>query len=416
MKSFHDVVVVGLGYIGLPTAVMFANSGLRVLGVEKNPDRIAAIQNGKATADEPQLELLLERSLSCGAFEIGDEPEAAGAYIIAVPTPLSDSGAMDYDLISSAVAELANSLVAGALVILESTVSPGTTKRMADQIRALRPDLIDSDSRLLVDVAHCPERVLPGAIVEEFRTNDRVVGGLTIEAGEKAAQLYSQVTGGQVLVTSAETAELSKLAENAFRDVNIAFANELSNIADSYNIDIWELREIANRHPRVEILRPGPGVGGHCIAVDPWFIISSAPKLTSLMRAARSVNDARPAWVVQKIQKIRSLFNHSRVRVYGATFKANVDDTRESPALSVIDGLAASYPDEIIEVVDPKIETLPETLDHTNIVLLTRDEAASLNPESLHICLVAHNEFKGMLAEIKKSQNFLDIAGLFEKS
>ena len=260
MKSFHDVVVVGLGYIGLPTAVMFANSGLRVLGVEKNPHRIAAIQSGKATADEPQLELLLERSLSSGAFEIGDAPEEAGAYIIAVPTPLSDSGAMDYDLIGSAVAELANSLVPGALVILESTVSPGTTKRMADQIRALRPDLIDSDSKLRVEVAHCPERVLPGAIVEEFRTNDRVVGGLTNEAGEKAAQLYSQVTDGQVLVTGAETAELSKLAENAFRDVNIAFANELSNIADSYNIDIWELREIANRHPRVEILRPGPGL------------------------------------------------------------------------------------------------------------------------------------------------------------
>lgn len=416
MKSFHDVVVVGLGYIGLPTAVMFANSGLRVLGVEKNPHRIAAIQSGKATADEPQLELLLERSLSSGAFEIGDAPEEAGAYIIAVPTPLSDSGAMDYDLISSAVAELANSLVPGALVILESTVSPGTTKRMADQIRALRPDLIDSDSKLRVEVAHCPERVLPGAIVEEFRTNDRVVGGLTNEAGEKAAQLYSQVTDGQVLVTGAETAELSKLAENAFRDVNIAFANELSNIADSYNIDIWELREIANRHPRVEILRPGPGVGGHCIAVDPWFIISSAPQLTSLMRTARSVNDARPAWVVKKVQKIRSQAKHSRVRVYGATFKANVDDTRESPALSVIDGLAAAYPDEVVEVVDPKIETLPETLDHSNIVLLTNDEAASLNPETLHICLVAHNEFKKSLGEIKRKQNFLDIAGLFEKS
>lgn len=416
MKSFHDVVVVGLGYIGLPTAVMFANSGLRVFGVEKNPDRIAAIQSGKATADEPQLELLLERSLSSGALEIGDAPKEAGAYIIAVPTPLSDSGAMDYDLIGSAVAELANSLVADALVILESTVSPGTTKRMADQIRTLRPDLIDSDSRLRVEVAHCPERVLPGAIVEEFRTNDRVVGGLTVEAGEKAAQLYSQVTDGQVLVTTAETAELSKLAENAFRDVNIAFANELSNIADSYNIDIWELREIANRHPRVEILRPGPGVGGHCIAVDPWFIISSAPKLTSLMRTARSVNDARPAWVVKKIQEVRNLAKHSRVRVYGATFKANVDDTRESPALSVIDGLAASYPDEIIEVVDPKIESLPETLERDNIVLLTNDEAASLNPEVLHICLVAHNEFKQTLGEIKRNQNFLDIAGLFEKS
>ena len=416
MKSFHDVVVVGLGYIGLPTAVMFANSGLRVLGVEKNPDRIAAIQSGKATADEPQLELLLERSLSSGALEIGDAPEEAGAYIIAVPTPLSDSGAMDYDLIGSAVAELANSLVPGALVILESTVSPGTTKRMAEQIRALRPDLIDSDNKLRVEVAHCPERVLPGAIVEEFRTNDRVVGGLTNEAGEKAAQLYSQVTDGQVLVTSAETAELSKLAENAFRDVNIAFANELSNVADSYNIDIWELREIANRHPRVEILRPGPGVGGHCIAVDPWFIISSAPQLTSLMQTARSVNDARPAWVVKKIQEIRSQAKHSRVRVYGVTFKANVDDTRESPALSVIDGLAASYPDEVVEVVDPKIETLPETLEHSNIVLLTSDEAASLNPETLHVCLVAHNEFKETLGEIERNHNFLDIAGLFEKS
>lgn len=416
MKSLHDVVVVGLGYIGLPTAVMFANSGLRVLGVEKNPDRIAAILSGKAAADEPHLQSLLGRSLSSGALEIGEAPEEAEAYIIAVPTPLSDSESMDYSLISSAVTEVADSLVPGALVILESTVSPGTTKRMADQIGELRPDLINSEGRLRIEVAHCPERVLPGAIVKEFRKNDRVVGGLTVEAGEIASELYSRVTDGEVLVTNAETAELAKLAENAFRDVNIAFANELSNIADRFNIDIWELRRIANRHPRVEILRPGPGVGGHCIAVDPWFVISSAPSLASLMRAARSVNDARPDWVIQKIEELRSINNYSRVRVYGATFKANVDDTRESPALSVIDGLAAAYPNEIIEVVDPKIDDLPENLDHSNIRLLASDKSQPLGAETLHICLVAHQEFRDMLLKVRGKQNFVDIAGLFEKS
>ena len=313
------VAVVGLGYIGLPTAAILATNGLDVIGVDVNPRTVDAVNNGDVPFVEPDLGVHVAGAVSQGRLRAQLETPAADAYIVAVPTPFQADKSADMSYIAAAARAIAPQLRGGELVILESTSPPGSTRRLAELILGLRPDLsLDgADGKPVLLVAHCPERVLPGRIMIELVTNDRVVGGLTTEAAEAAAALYGVFCQGEIHLTDAATAEMSKLVENAYRDVNIAFANELSVISDNLDIDVWELIRLANHHPRVNILQPGPGVGGHCIAVDPWFIVAADPENSSLIRTAREVNDSKPGYVVDQVREGRQRHRPSGDRLPG---------------------------------------------------------------------------------------------------
>ena len=405
---YSRVVVVGLGYIGLPTAAILADRGVSVHGVDVNQRTVDAVNAGTVPFVEPDLSGFLERAVLEGRLTASTEPVPAEVFIVAVPTPFTDDKQADLSYIEAAASSIAPVLTGSELLILESTSPPGATEFMAEIIRLARPDL--AQAPLLF--AHCPERVLPGRVMVELVENDRIVGGLTAEAAAAAADLYRLFCRGEVLLTDAKTAEMAKLVENSFRDVNIAFANELSIICDKLGIDVWELIELANHHPRVNILQPGPGVGGHCIAVDPWFIVSAAPEESRLIRTAREVNDGKPKWVIDRITDATEGKTHPTVAMLGLAFKANIDDLRESPALHIVHEYAAKNPHSRVLAVEPNISELPPLLANlTNVTLGATDE--SLDEADVVVILVDHDEFKAETAARVSDKKVIDCKGIW---
>lgn len=404
-NSFKRISVIGLGYIGLPTAAMFASRKIEVVGVDIDQRAVNTINRGEIHIVEPGLELVVRSAVTEGYLRATTKPEPAEAFLIAVPTPFKgDNHDPDLSFIEAACRALAPVLEGGNLVILESTSPVGATEAMAGWLAEARPDLsfpqtagVASDIR----IAHCPERVLPGKVMQELITNDRVIGGMTPACSAAAASLYRTFVSGECVIASGpRVAEMAKLTENSFRDVNIAFANELSLICDKLDMDVWELIALANRHPRVNVLQPGPGVGGHCIAVDPWFIVSSAPEQARLIRTAREVNDSKPEWVLEKISGAINkhlIANPSMtarnvtVAVYGLAFKPDIDDLRESPALSIARRLAVTHHGPLL-VVEPNIAELPTGLTGARLVLVDEAEQADV-----HVMLVDHTPFGGSL-------------------
>lgn len=411
------VAFIGLGYIGLPTAVVMANSGLSVTGVDVMPEKVESVNLGKVPIVEPGLEEELRKALGNDSFRATTEMPEADAYVIAVPTPFQSDYSVDMRFIFSAAESIAPKLKGGELIVLESTSPPLTTQRMAERIVELRPEFVidgqdNPENKPTIYVAHCPERILPGKAMEELRTNDRIIGGMSPVATKKARDVYASFCRGELLETNDRTAELAKLTENSFRDVNIAFANELSVICDSLEIDVWELIELANHHPRVNILQPGPGVGGHCIAVDPWFIVSASPEHSRLIRTAREVNDAKPDWVLQKIAEAASTDGADTLAVLGLAFKPNIDDLRESPSLEIAKAVAERFADKQILAVEPNVDKLPEALaDFPNVKLAGLDEA--LEHADVFALLVDHDEFKKVPAAKLKGKSIIDTKGLW---
>lgn len=392
------VAVVGLGYIGLPTAVALATRGVEVIGVDVNPRTVEAVSRGELPFVEPDLAVGVSGAVSMGRLTATDETPEADAFIIAVPTPFNDDHTADVSYIERAVEQIAPRLRGGELVILESTSPPGTTLGISRQLAALRPDLTlphASEGTPDIFVAHCPERVLPGRVMIEMITNDRVVGGITRKCAEKAAAIYRVFSQGDILLTDASSAEMAKLTENAYRDVNIAFANELSLICESLHLDAWEVITMANRHPRVNILNPGPGVGGHCIAVDPWFIVGAAPGLSKLIRTAREINDHKPHHVAQQVIAKASRFRDPTIACLGLAFKANIDDMRESPAVDIVEEIARSLPDVEILVSEPYSAALPARLAALpNLRLVSAEKAVEAS--DIVALLVDHDQFRAM--------------------
>jgi UDP-N-acetyl-D-mannosaminuronic acid dehydrogenase len=414
-REVHEVVVVGLGYIGLPTAAALAARGLKVVGVDIDVDTVASINRGEAPFVEPDLAVAVMGAVSMGSLSAQTDVPEADAFILAVPTPFKDGHEADLSYVRSATESIAPKLRRGDIVILESTSPPGTTRQVSVWLADLRPDLHfpHDDSRLPdVHVAHCPERVLPGRIMIEIVTNDRVVGGLTPECARRAADLYRVFCQGEIALTDADSAEMSKLAENAYRDVNIAFANELSMIADKLHLDVWEIIEMANRHPRVEILKPGPGVGGHCIAVDPWFIVSAAPEEARMIRAAREINDAKPHHVVEQVVSRARRMVEPTIATLGLAFKANVDDLRESPAVEIVELLADMLPSVEILAVEPNVRQLPSTLAERGNITLS-GLAHAIDVADIVLLLVDHAPFQGVKRAALEGKVVFDTRGLW---
>ncbi len=383
------ICILGLGYIGLPTAAVLASRGYTIHGVEVNPQAIEAINAGRAHIVEPELDMLVKAGVQTGRLKAYPQPAKANVFILCVPTPLDGDHRPDLSFVRSATESICPFIEAGNLVILESTSPPGTTELIAsivEQKTGLKPPQIA--------FAHAPERVLPGKILREVVENDRIIGGLDEASTQQCAQFYETFVSGKLLLTTARTAETAKLVENAYRDVNIAFANELSLLAESLDLDVWELIDLANHHPRVNILRPGPGVGGHCIAVDPWFLVHCAPNQTRLIETARAVNTHKPDWVVQRVQRYADRFKQPCVACLGLAYKPDIDDLRESPAVEITRKLKASIQGQV-RVVEPNLES------HTEFDLMPLD--AALSGADIVVALVAHRPFKkiapGLLAE-----------------
>lgn len=403
-----DVCILGLGYIGLPTAAIFASKGLRVHGVDIDPSTVQAVSAGQLPFVEPDLGSHIEHAVSTGTLTVSTQPAPANTYIIAVPTPFLHDHTADLSYIDSASRAIARHLDGSELIILESTSPPGTTQHMADLVLQERPDLVDSGLMF----AHCPERVLPGRVMLELVSNDRIVGGITPAASQAAADLYRVFCEGEILLADATTAEMAKLVENSFRDVNIAFANELSMICDQLDVDVWELITLANHHPRVQILQPGPGVGGHCIAVDPWFIVTAAPKQSRLIKTAREVNDDKPRWVVNKIEAATAGLSSPTIAMLGLSFKPNIDDLRESPALSIVRDYATRNRKSTILAVEPHIETTPPALtDLTNLRLT--DASTAIQAADVLVLLVDHDAFQDIQLESITDKITIDTRGLW---
>ena len=423
--SFETVSVIGLGYIGLPTAAMFAAYGKNVIGVDVNQETVDTINRGGIHIIEPELDAIVHKAVMDGKLRAVTQPEAADAFLIAVPTPFlpienkGDIPQPDLKYIRSAAKAIAPVLKKGDLVILESTSPVGTTEQMADWLAQARTDLTfpkihgeESDIR----IAHCPERVLPGHVVKELVENDRVIGGLTTKCSEQAVELYKTFVQGECVITNARTAEMAKLTENSCRDVQIAFANELSIICDELDINVWELISLANRHPRINILQPGPGVGGHCIAVDPWFIVSKNPEQAKLIHTARKVNDAKPEWVINKVKIAIVDFLQANpgktakdvtIACYGLAFKADIDDLRESPSLKITREISSFHSGRVL-AVEPNIEKLPENIKKITLVNLSD----SLKLADIKVLLVEHSEFIEL--KLTSSGVLVDTQGLWK--
>lgn len=395
---FQTVSVIGLGYIGLPTAAVIASRGIDVIGVDVNEKAVNTINAGQIHIVEPDLDIVVRSVVTTGKLRATTTAEPADVFMVAVPTPFkqdtSSSHSPDLSYIESAANMIAPVLAKGNLVILESTSPVGTTEKLAGWLKLARPDLSfpqDKGDAADIKVAHCPERVLPGYVLQELVSNDRVIGGMSSACSQLATQLYEKFVRGECIVTNARTAEMAKLTENSFRDVNIAFANELSVICDKLKINVWELVKLANRHPRVNILNPGPGVGGHCIAVDPWFIVDSCPEEANIIRQARLTNDAKPHYVVEQICKAADEFKRPVIACLGLAFKADIDDLRESPALEIVKDLVAKEVGEII-AVEPNIKQLPSALSDSGITLTSLEDA--LDKANVVVVLVDHKQFK----------------------
>jgi len=392
---FSQITMVGLGYIGLPTATVMADRGLKVLGVDVNPRIVDTINRGEIHIVEPGLEPWVKSVVERGLLRAALVPEPSDAFVIAVPTPFKGDHAPDLGYVEAAARSIAPALRPGNLVVLESTSPVGATEQMVQWLVQARPDLRfpgASEAPHDIHIAYCPERVLPGRVIEELVANDRVVGGITPACADRARALYATFVRGECLLTGARTAEMCKLTENSFRDVNIAFANELSLICDQLGINVWELIRLANHHPRVNILQPGPGVGGHCIAVDPWFIVDSSPKHAKLIRQAREINDHKPHWVVERTRSTLASTGGRRVACLGLAFKADIDDLRESPSVEITAELARLEPTAEFLVVEPHVNALPAALSSApNVRLVTLDTA--LAGADVVLLLVNHKQF-----------------------
>jgi len=414
METFESVSVIGLGYIGLPTAAVLAGKGLQVVGVDVDPRAVETINRGATHIIEPDLDGVVHHVVASGKLRAVSEPEPAQVFLVAVPTPLGPDHAPDVSYVEAAARSIAPVLAAGNLVILESTSPAGTTERMARVLAEARPDLRfpqDAGEDADVQVAHCPERVLPGRVLTELVENDRVIGGLTTRCARRARDLYLTFVRGECLLTDARTAEMVKIAENSFRDVNIAFANELANICEVTGVDVWELIELANRHPRVSILNPGPGVGGHCIAVDPWFLRHAAPEHAPLIEAARGVNDGRPSRVAQRVGEACEGLTSPTVACLGLAFKADIDDLRESPAIDAALRVAALGCAETLLAVEPHVDALPAPLTAAGFRKATLEEA--LASADVLVLLVDHRVFREVPAESLVGRRVVDTRGLW---
>ena len=412
------ISVIGLGYIGLPTAAIFASRKYKVLGVDVSQLTVDTINRGNVHIVEPDLDMLVSAAVNQGYLTASTKTEPADVFLIAVPTPLSKAGdgddrpKPDTSFVKQACLDIASVLQKGNLVILESTSPVGTTENVSRWLAEARPDLNfphDGLKTIDVNIAHCPERVLPGRILRELVANDRIIGGVTPACGIRAKALYESFVQGECAVTTARTAEMTKLTENSFRDLNIAFANELSMICDKLNIDVWELRALANRHPRVDILSPGPGVGGHCIAVDPWFVVDSSPDLARLIRTSREVNESKEAYVVMQV--IEALQDNSAQTLVclGLAFKPDIDDLRQSPALNIVTEIVSKRLSNRILVVEPNIDNLPDELKD-KVELCTYEEAMEM--ADIALLLVDHKQFRTQ-ARPSKAIRLIDTRGVW---
>ncbi|WP_428629096.1 UDP-N-acetyl-D-mannosamine dehydrogenase [Sphingopyxis sp.] len=409
----QKVTVLGLGYIGLPTAALIARSGCKVTGVDVSQSVVDTVNNGKVHIEEVDLDGLVQGVVSRGALRASIEVVAADTFVIAVPTPHDDEHRPDISHVLLAARAIAPQLEPGNLVILESTSPVGTTEKLAELIAQLRPDLkVPGTCTGAADIfiAYCPERVLPGRILVELVDNDRCIGGITPRCARRAMTFYRQFVRGACVTTSARAAEMVKLVENSYRDVNIAFANELSMMAEEMGVDVWEVIRLANRHPRVNILQPGPGVGGHCIAVDPWFLVHGAPNHSRLIRTAREVNLAKTAHVIGAAEMLVSQHPDARVACLGLAFKPNIDDFRESPAVEVAAALARRF-GKRIEIVEPYARGLPTEFAGTGAELIDLDTA--LAACDLLIVLVDHELFKSIPIEERADKIVYDTRGLW---
>ncbi|MGC0950683.1 UDP-N-acetyl-D-mannosamine dehydrogenase [Pantoea agglomerans] len=417
--SFETISVIGLGYIGLPTAAVFASKGKKVVGVDINARAVETINRGAIHIVEPDLDQVVHAAVTRGDLRATTQPEAADAFLIAVPTPFKDEHQPDLRFVKAAAESIAPVLKKGDLVILESTSPVGSTELMADWLAAARPDLRFPQHGDTPDifVAYCPERVLPGQVMVELINNDRVIGGMTPACSARASELYRLFLKGECVETNARTAEMCKLTENSFRDVNIAFANELSLICADQGINVWELIALANRHPRVNILQPGPGVGGHCIAVDPWFIVAQNPELARLIRTAREVNDAKPQWVLDQVKtaladcltQTGKRASDITIACFGLAFKPNIDDLRESPAVGVAQKIA-EWHSGTTWVVEPHIEQLADALAD-KAVLVSAGQA--LEQADILVMLVDHRAFRAIDGASVKQNWIVDTKGVW---
>ena len=413
------VSVIGLGYIGLPSAAILASRQMPVIGVDINQNIVDTVNRGRIHIVEPELDVLVREAIQLGYLQAVTKPEKADVFMVAVPTPFKGDYEPDLSYIESASKSIAKVLEKGNMVILESTSPVGTTEKMINWMKDVRPDLVfpkfgEDCPEVDISVAHCPERVLPGNILQELIKNDRLIGGVTIQCAKRVREFYKLFVNGECMVTDCRTAELGKLVENAFRDVNIAFANELSLICEKLNINVWELIRLANLHPRVNILQPGPGVGGHCIAVDPWFIINSTPDEAKLIYTARLVNDSKPNFVLEKVNQAVTETGKERSEIniacLGLAFKPNVNDLRESPALDIsyqlsLMGFAKQY------IVEPNIEKLPTEFDSKKSELV--DLKNALTNADVVLLLVDHSQFKDMDLGLLSGKQLVDTRGIW---
>ena len=417
--SFETISVIGLGYIGLPTAAVFALKGKKVVGVDINARAVETINRGAIHIVEPDLDEVVHAAVTRGDLRATTQPEPADAFLIAVPTPFKDEYQPDLRFVKAAAESIAPVLKKGDLVILESTSPVGSTEQMAEWLAAARPDLRFPQHGETPDifVAYCPERVLPGKVMVELINNDRVIGGMTPACSARASALYRLFLKGECVETNARTAEMCKLTENSFRDVNIAFANELSLICADQGINVWELIALANRHPRVNILQPGPGVGGHCIAVDPWFIVAQNPELARLIRTAREVNDAKPQWVLDQVKtaladcltQTGKRASEVTIACFGLAFKPDIDDLRESPAVGVTQKIAEWHSGKTW-VVEPHIEQLADSLA-VNAELVSCEQA--LAQADILVMLVDHRAFRAINAADVQQNWIVDTKGVW---
>lgn len=410
MSQEVDVCVVGLGYIGLPTASLLAMGGFQVLGVDIRHDVVDVINAGKVHFSEPDLDMVVQAAVASGRLRASAQAVVADVYVIAVPTPLQENRQPDLSCIHAALDSISHVVRAGSLVILESTSPVGTTDAIRDSLATLRPDLV-WNGRLSVDIAHCPERVLPGRMLKELVENDRIVGGVDARSTARAAGFYRGFVHGQVMETDAKTAEMTKLTENAFRDVNIAFANELSMICERIGVDVWDLIGFANHHPRVNILSPGPGVGGHCIAVDPWFIAAAAPEESQLIQQARLVNDGKRDFIVSKVMKTVAQGAGKRVACLGLAFKADVDDLRESPAVYIVEQLQRQALD--VCVCEPMLQDGAGPPACLSSVGWIDDPAEAIAWADVVVLLVNHKAFTAIGADTLRSKAVIDTRGIW---
>ncbi len=407
------VAVLGLGYIGLPTAAVIARTGVQVLGVDVTQSVVDTVNSGKVHIEEVDLDGLVSGVVARGNLRAATMIEPADIFVIAVPTPFGENHAPNIGYVLQAATTIATVLKAGDVVILESTSPVGTTEKVRDLLATLRPDLKvpgKSGEGADIAIAYCPERVLPGRILVELIDNDRVIGGITPRCARKALAFYRRFVRGACITTTSRAAEMTKLTENAFRDVNIAFANELSLIADTMGVDVWEVIRLANRHPRVNILSPGPGVGGHCIAVDPWFLVSAAPEQSPLIRTAREVNDGKVAHTIARAIDLIERLPSVPVACLGLAFKANIDDFRESPALKVAADLAKLFGDRI-RIVEPYADALPPAFDGTAARLIDIDTAIETCP--IMIVLVDHEVFRSVPLDERADKLVYDTRGIW---